>query len=98
MLTFGKVIEVFRDYLSEDNMYEIVSTSHGYTVLEWDSQCEEWTGAKLCKKPQDMADVLLYGYTGFLEYRATLGRRELTEKDRAQVEIQRSAILKKLQE
>ena len=38
MLTFEKVIEVFKDYLTEDTRYEIVMTSHGYTVLEWDSR------------------------------------------------------------
>lgn len=85
MLTFEK-----------DDMYEVVSTSHGWPVLEWDSQCENWTGAKLCKKPHDMADALLYGYTGYLEYRATLARRELTQEDKAQVEPQRRAIQEKL--
>ncbi len=79
MLTFEKVLEVFKDYLATDGMYEIVMTSHGYTVLEWDAQLGDWTGAKQCGTPQDMADALLYGYTGYLEYQATLARRELTK-------------------
>ena len=29
MLTFEKVMEVFKDYLTEDTRYEIVMTSHG---------------------------------------------------------------------
>ena len=33
MLTFEKVMEVFRAYLTEDTRYEIVMTSHGYTIL-----------------------------------------------------------------
>ena len=33
MLTFEKVMAVFKDYLAEDTRYEIVMTSHGYTVL-----------------------------------------------------------------
>ena len=33
MLTFEKVREVFKDYFTEDTRYEIVMTSHGYTVL-----------------------------------------------------------------
>ena len=37
MLTFEKVMEVFKDYLTEDTRYEVVMTSRGYTVLEWDS-------------------------------------------------------------
>ena len=31
MLTFEKVMAVFKDYLAEDTRYEIVMTSHGYT-------------------------------------------------------------------
>ena len=31
MLTYEKVPEVFKDYLSQDPDYEIVRTSHGYT-------------------------------------------------------------------
>ena len=46
MLTFEKVLEVFQDYLTKDSMYEIVTTSRGYTVLEWDSQLEDWTDEK----------------------------------------------------
>jgi len=96
MLTFEKVLEVFKDYLAADGMYEIVMTSHGYTVLEWDAQLGDWTGAKRCATPQDMADALLYGYTGYLEYQATLARRELTEDDLEKVKAQRQTILDKL--
>lgn len=96
MLTFEKVLEVFADYLDSDDMYEIVMTSHGYAVLEWDNRQEDWTNAKRCRTPKDMADILLYAYTGSLEYHATLARRELTEDDLAQVEVQRQIMLAKL--
>ncbi len=96
MLTFEKVLEVFKDYLAADGMYEIVMTSHGYTVLEWDAQLDDWTGAKRCTTPQDMVDALLYGYTGYLEYQATLARRELTKDDLEKVKVQRQMILDKL--
>ena len=96
MLTFEKVLEVFKDYLASDDMYEIVMTSHGYTMLEWDCRMGDWVSLKLCKTPQDMADTLLCGYEGYLEYQATLGRRELTEDDLARIEVQREAMLAKL--
>ena len=98
MLTFEKVLEVFKDYLASDDMYEIVITSHGYTMLEWDCRMGDWVSLKLCKTPQDMADTLLCGYEGYLEYQATLGRRELTENDLAQIETQRQVMLAKLQQ
>ena len=98
MLTFENVLEVFKDYLASDDMYEIVMTSHGYTMLEWDCQMGDWVSLKLCKTPQDMADNLLCGYEGYLEYQTTLGRRELTEDDLAQIEIQRQVMLAELQQ
>ena len=98
MLTFEKVLEVFKDYLASDDMYEIVMSSHGYTMLEWDCRMGDWVSLKLCKTPQDMADTLLCGYEGYLEYQATLGRRELTENDLAQIETQRRVMLAKLQQ
>lgn len=96
MLTFEKVLEVFNDYLEDDEMYEVVFTSHGYTLLEWDRQCGDWTGVKLCPTPEALVNALMYGYTGLLEYRATLGRRELNDNDRAQVDTARQAVLAKL--
>ena len=96
MLTFEKVLEVFNDYLDDDEMYEVVFTSHGYTLLEWDRQCGDWTGVKLCPTPEALVNALMYGYTGLLEYRATLGRRELNDNDKAQVDTARQAVLAKL--
>ena len=71
-LTFEKVMTVFQDFLEESGAYEIVMTSHGYTILEWDD------------------------LTGWLEYKATLARRELTYDDLARVSVQRQAYLDKL--
>ncbi len=96
MLTFEKVLDVFQPLLSE-GIYEIVSTSHGYAILEWDPCCQEWIGVKLCVTPNDMAETLLEHLTNFLEYRATLGRRELTEDDLAQIAVQRKIVQNKLQ-
>lgn len=96
MLTFQKVLNVFQPFLSE-GIYEIVSTSHGYTILEWDACCQEWISVKLCTTPNDMAETLLEHFTNYMEYKATLGRRELTEDDLAKVGEQRQIMLEKLQ-
>ena len=95
MLTFERVLDVFQPFLAE-GVYEIILTTHGYTILEWDSRCQEWISVKLCSTPDDMAETLLEHLSNYLEYKATLGRRELTENDLAQVAMQRKIIEKKL--
>lgn len=89
MLTFEKVMEVFKDYLAEDTRYEIVMTSRGYTVLEWDSCYRGWESAIYCATPDKMAEILLDDLAGYLEYKATLGRRDPTDEDMAQINAQR---------
>lgn len=96
MLTFKKVLKVFEQFLFENGIYEIVQTSHGYTVLEWDSRAKEWIGVQLCSTPEEMAEILLDDLTGYLEYKATLGRRDLSRTDMAQVSAQRQVYLEKL--
>ena len=95
-LTFEKVMAVFQDFLEESGAYEIVMTSHGYTILEWDACCQEWISVKLCATPDDMAETLLEHMTNYLEYKATLGRRELTEDDLSQVAAQVETVRRKL--
>ena len=97
MLTFEKVIEVFKDYLTEDTRYEIVMTSHGYTVLEWDSRANTWAGEELCATPEIMRDVLLDCFTGYLEYQTITATGEVTEIDRERITAKRQELLNKLQ-
>ena len=97
MLTFEKVMAVFKDYLSEDTRYEIVITSRGYTVLEWDSIANTWAGEELCATPEIMSDVLLNDFTGYLEYKAIIESGEITETEQARITEQRQTLLEKLQ-
>lgn len=96
MLTFEKVMEVFQDYLAEDTRYEIVMTSHGYTVLEWDSSANTWAGEELCATPEIMRDVLLDCFTGYLEYQTITATGEVTEIDRERITAKRQELLNKL--
>lgn len=52
MLTFEKILTVFREYLNKDERYEILITSRGYTVMEWDSVRKDWAGAQFCPTPE----------------------------------------------
>ena len=96
MLTFEKDFSVFESFLLENGIYEVVSSSHVHTILEWDSRAQEWIGVKLCATPEDMAETLLDDLTGYLEYKATLGRRDLTYEDMAQINNQRQEYMAKL--
>ena len=97
MLTFEKVMAVFKDYLAEDTRYEIVMTSHGYTVLEWESVANIWAGEELCATPEIMRDVLLDNFTGYLEYKAVIESGEITEAEQTRIAEQRRTLLEKLQ-
>ena len=95
MLTFEKVLDVFKEYLSEDDMYEVVMTSHGYTVMEWDKCYGDWTDAKVCGTPEDMKEILLEKYVGYLEYQAADENGNIAGQDKAEIEVKRLAILEK---
>ncbi len=97
MLTFEKVMEVFKDYLSEDTRYEIIMTSRGYTVLEWDSSANTWSGEELCATPEIMRDVLLDCFTGYLEYKAIIASGEIIKADQERITAQQQVLLEKLQ-
>ena len=97
MLTYEKVMEVFKDYLTEDTRYEIVITSHGYTVLEWDSRANTWAGEELCATPEIMRDMLLDCFTGYLEYKAIIANGGIAKAEQEQIAAQRQVLLEKLQ-
>ncbi len=88
MLTFERVLAVFKDYLNEDNRYEILMTSHGYTVMEWDSARQDWADAQACPTPERMKDILLDALAGYLEYKTTLCSRPLADGERLTIQEQ----------
>lgn len=92
MLTFENVLSGFRDYLSEDTLYEVVMTTRGYTVMEWDEKSQDWDCAHLCRTPEDLKGFLLGAYSGHLAYKATLCRRELTDSERQEIKAQVDAM------
>lgn len=88
MLTFEKVLAGFADYLNEDTRYEILMTSHGYTILEWNSSGRALESARFCPTPEVMKEALLDALEGYLEYKTTLCNRNLTEDERQAIEAQ----------
>ena len=88
MLTFEKVLSGFKSYLAEDTMYEVLLTSRGYTVMEWDDKAQDWDSAKICHTPEDLKNYLLDAYSGYLAYKITLGRRSVTDDERQKIKAQ----------
>lgn len=81
MLTFEKVLEVFKDYLAEDTNCEVILTKHGYTVMQWDEKSKSWYGVEYCETPEDLRDELLSSYRMNEAEKITKTKRELTEED-----------------
>ena len=97
MLTFEKVLSGFKEYLTEDTMYEILMTSRGYTVMEWDDKAQDWDCAHICQTPEDMKGFLLKAYAGYLAYQITLGHRNLTTQERQKIDTQVDAMDRQIQ-
>ena len=81
MLTFEKVLKEFEFYLSQDDMFEVVITSRGYTVLGWDERAQDWCDTVFCGTPEALMKMLLNAYQNYWEYKITGGMRDLTEKE-----------------
>lgn len=87
MLTNDKVLEVFASYLEQDPNYEVVWTSHGYTVMAWDHCREYWYATDLCQTPEELRDMLINAYQDYLEYGLVAEEeRDLTEQEKEAVQ------------
>ena len=58
MLSFERVLEAFREHLTEDTGVEVVPTRHGCTFLTWDDRRENWDTAEICLTPEALLDRL----------------------------------------
>lgn len=87
MLSFEKILQVFEDILRRDPLYEVVPTSHGYTLLGWDEHRHQWYSAELWETPEAMLDALLGVHSSYLESEL-LGdeRDDLTEQEEEEIE------------
>ena len=96
MLTFERVLNIFEDILQQDPLYEVVSTSHGYTLLAWDEHRHQWYSAELLETPETILDSLLGKYSSNLEIQFTGGDRDdLTEQEEVEIEAQCQRIREK---
>lgn len=89
MLTFERILQVFEDILRQDPLYEIILTSHGYTLLAWDAHRNQWYSAELLETPEIMLEALLGVYSSYLEsVFMGDGRDDLTEQEKKEINAQ----------
>ena len=62
MLAFEKVLKVFQAYLDDDPLYEVVQTSHGYTLMAWEPHRNDCTALKY-RKPRRIYGTLCWVHT-----------------------------------
>ncbi len=82
-LTYEKVFQVFQDYLSEDDVIEIVKLKHGYAALLWYEKNHEYTNMEAFTSPVELADFLAGQHEIFHEMQLDgNGSRDLTEEEK----------------
>ena len=85
MLTFEKVLTVFADYLQQDPLYEVILTSHGYTLMAWEPKRNQWYSAEFMATPKNLMNSLLDAYANFREDQVTGNERDLTRQEEAEL-------------
>jgi len=85
MLTFEKVLSVFDEYLQQDPLYEVVLTSHGYTLMAWEPRRNQWYTAEIMETPEVLLDTLLCKCAEFLEDQVTDSERDLSPAEQAEI-------------
>lgn len=98
MMTFDKVLEVFKDYLNQDDVFEVVTTKRGCTVMFWETKEEQWFGVEHCKTPELLRDALLEGYRDFSEQKLTHNCQNLTQEEIADIESRCKQLYDKCEE
>lgn len=93
--TFEKVLSIFGDYLAKDDCVEVVKTSRGYAVIEWDDRLGSWIEIEHCPSPTDLQNTLLSDMATFMEYSYTAGNRELSDAERISIMKLQDAIVQK---
>ena len=98
MLTFEKVLEVFSDFLEHDIETEVVLTRHGYTVMSWNEEDEDWIFVTYCGTSKKLMETLASNYSNLLEYELDKGDRDLTDQEQAEIDAKIALLVKKCEE
>ena len=95
VMTCEKILEVFKDYLTEDDSCEVLQSSQGYLVVDWDSRKKDsdWVTSRLCQTPEQLRDVLCSRYEEYQGFKLTGGyKRELLPSEDAAIQLMGKAM------
>ena len=95
VMTCEKILEVFKDYLTEDDSCEVLQSSQGYLVVDWDSRKKDsdWVTSRLCQTPEQLRDVLCSRYEEYQGFKLTGGyKRELLPSEDADIQLMGKAM------
>lgn len=73
-------------FTDDDPLYEVVQTSHGYTLMAWEPHRNDWYSAEIQKTPEDLRNALLDTYANFLEDKITGNDRDLTVTETGEIQ------------
>ena len=96
VITFEKVLEIFRDYLQEDPCTDVVYTKWGYVRLFCEPPYLNTMEAILCQTPAELFGELLETYLVDQEYQIGKGREALDQKSREKLDRLRKEFREKL--
>lgn len=95
-MTFEKVLEVFREYLKEDSSCEVLNTSRGYLVVDWESSKNGWVTSRLCLTPELLRDTLRTHWEEYQGYRLSGGyARDVSEQEEQEIKRRGEALAAK---
>ncbi len=97
ILTFERVLEVFREFIQTDNTFDVVPTKYGYTILNWERFHKFWDSAIVYPTPESLRDALMEKFSFYWEDALTQCERDLTETEEREIEKRRQTILAQLQ-
>lgn len=100
MLTFEKVLEIFKDYLALDKELEVCKSRYGYIRVEFDeiSGIPDYCSGVVCRTPEELFNVLLDDLQGYEEIRLTKGQRDTTVEDLETLRVLRQRYLERREE
>ena len=100
MLTFEKVLEIFKDYLALDTEMEVCKSRYGYIRVEFNEIGDilDYCSGVVCRTPEELFDVLLDDLLGYEEIRLTKGQRDTTAEDLETLWVLRQRYLERREE